>query len=113
MIWGMHTTKEQDTVDLIQTLEAEYDLDSGFLGRLREGTFDAAGLDRLIAILKSIEPSNEEVINRRLVALLWMIPTLMEWQVERIAEHGGDAKQLERGISEVQGILMDSVLGTP
>lgn len=106
-------TKEQDIADLIKALEAEYDLDTGFLGRLREGTFDTAGLDRLIALLRSIEQGNEETINRRLVALLWMIPTLMEWQVERIAEHGGDVERLQRGIDTVEAILMNSVLGTP
>lgn len=106
-------TGNRDVAELIKALEAEYNLDNGFLGQLRQGFFDASGLDRLIAILASIEPTNESTIDRRLVALLWMIPTLMSWQVPRVADRGGNVVQLQHGIDKVEEILMNSVLGTP
>lgn len=33
--------------DVVQRIDDEYDRDAGFLGRLRSGTFDAEGADRL------------------------------------------------------------------
>lgn len=98
--------------DLIRALEAEYDLDSGFLGQLRQGNFESIGLERLIALLRSITISNEPTINRRLVSLLWVIPTFMGWQEARVAENDGDTVQLQHGIDKVQEIL-NSLLGTP
>lgn len=40
---------------VIEMLEGEWDLENGFLGKLRHGEFDASGSERLIGILKSIE----------------------------------------------------------
>ena len=99
---------------LLSRLEAEYDLDHGFLGQLREGQFDPMGLDRLLHLLESIDFGEATLINRRVVAVLWMIPTLMTWQLERVAEQGGDVEALRRGINRVQEILASpSVLGMP
>jgi hypothetical protein len=105
-------SREQDIAHLIDILEAEYDLENGFLGLLRQGIFDPGGLDRLIAILTSIDLSNESVVDRRLVALLWMIPTLMSWQIPRVSELGGSISPLQHGIDKIQSLLM-SILGTP
>lgn len=98
--------------ELIKALEAEFDLDHGFLGQLRQGNFDPSGLQRLITLLESIDLGDELAIDRRLVSLLWMLPTFMEWQVERVAENGGDIVQLRHGVDRVQGILQ-LVLGMP
>jgi hypothetical protein len=103
-----------DEAQLLGSLEAEYDLDHGFLGRLREGQFDPIGLDRLLHLVRSIDFGGAVVLNRRLVSLLWLIPTLMTWQLERVAEQGGDVEVLRRGIDQVQGLLAaPSVLGMP
>jgi hypothetical protein len=99
---------------LCTRLEAEYDLDQGFLGRLRQGQFDPMGLDRLVCLLRSIDFGEAVLLNRRVVGLLWMIPTMMMWQLERVAEQGGDIEALRRGINQVQEILASpSVLGMP
>jgi hypothetical protein len=99
---------------LISRLEAEYDLDHGFLGLLRQGLFDPVDLDRLLSLLQSIDFGEAARLNRRMVALLWLIPTLMTWQLERVAEGGGDLAALRRGINRVQAILASSsVLGMP
>jgi hypothetical protein len=103
-----------DEAPLLGRLEAEYDLDHGFLGRLRQGQFDPTGLDRLLHLLRSIDWGEAAVLTRRLVALLWLIPTLMTWQRERVAEQGGDVEALRRGIDQVQELLAaPSVLGMP
>jgi hypothetical protein len=103
-----------ETRRLISQLEAEYDLDDGFLGRLRQGQFDSMGLDRLTRLLQSIDFGEATDFNRRVVALVWMIPTLMRWQVERLAEQGGDLEALRLGINTVEAILMSpSVLSVP
>lgn len=106
-----------ETSLLVRRLEAEYDLDHGFLGRLRQGEFDPAGLSRLLRLLQSIDFGAATLIDRRVVALLWMIPTLMTWQLERVAEQKGDNGDIERlrhGIDQIQEILAaTAVLGMP
>lgn len=101
-----------DTTQLIKRMEAEYDLDTGFLGRLRQGVFDQAGLDRLLALLRAIDFGDQDCIDRRVVALLWLIPTLMMWQQERVIEHGGDVRKLRQGIDVTQSEL-NRILGMP
>jgi hypothetical protein len=72
----------------IKLLEGEREQPDGFLGRLREGSFDPAGFERLERLFKSIDRHQDGVINRRLVSLLWYAPTFMAWQRERVAEQG-------------------------
>jgi hypothetical protein len=104
----------EDVRRLISRLEAEYDLDHGFLGRLRQRQFDPAGLDRLLRLLESIDFGEATELNRRVVALVWMIPTVMTWQLEGVAKQGGDIEALRRGINQVQALLATpAVLGTP
>ena len=99
---------------LMTRLEAEYDLDTGFLGQLRQGHFDALGFERFLLLLQSIDLGETALVNRRLVALLWMIPTLMTWQLERVAENGGNIQALRGAIDRVQDLLQSpSVLGIP
>ena len=103
-----------DDGSLRERLEAEYDPDNGFLGQLRQGHFDALGLERFLRLLQSIDFGETTLVNRRLVALLWMIPTLMTWQLERVAEHGGNIQALRGAIAQVQELLQSpSVLGIP
>lgn len=99
-------------IEAIRAREAEYDTDLGFLGRLRRGNFDLNGLDRLLRLLEAIDLGEATMINRRLVSLLWMIPTFMGWQVERVSKKQGDVEALRRGIDKVEAAL-NSVLRTP
>lgn len=77
----------------IKLLEGEWEQPQGFLGLLREGSFDRAGFDRFERVLKSIERDQDGVINRRLVSLLWYAPTFMSWQRERVEERGGNVEE--------------------
>ncbi len=87
--------------DAIPLLDNEWDRTSGFLGRLRQGFFDPEGLARLINTLQSVDLRDTTCLDRRFVALIWFIPLFMSWQVERVAEEGGDVHQLNVGMNKV------------
>jgi hypothetical protein len=101
-----------DESKAIEALTAEWERPAGFLGRLREGVFDEAGYRRLQGILNSVEIADERLVQRRLVSLLWYIPTFMAWQRERVQESNGDVTRLDAAVTEVQNLL-ESVLGVP
>ncbi|HEX9069596.1 MAG TPA: hypothetical protein VF807_12565, partial [Ktedonobacterales bacterium] len=79
-----------------------------------QGDFDTSGLARLLQLLHAIDFGSATQIERRVVALLWMIPTLMRWQRERVREKGGDLARFEQGITQVETALHSpAVLGFP
>ena len=98
------------TAELISMIEAEWDLDNGFFGRLREGQFNPQFYARCANALDRIqtEVGNAENMSRRLVSLIWYIPLFMRWQTERVKESIGEI-QFQRVVAEfetkVQGIL--------
>jgi len=96
----------------IENLEREWDLESGFIGLLRGGTFDKAALARFVSVLEQIELPTERVIDRRLVSLLWLVPLMMEWQIQRFSERGTPPPELVQGQNQIQSLIW-TVLGTP
>ena len=101
-----------DTQEIIERLEAEWDLTNGFLGRLREGTFEPAGLLRFEQLLGSIQLDQKEPLNPRLVALIWYVPIFMSWQRERVQECGGNAQDYELACNRIL-IIVEQLLGVP
>jgi hypothetical protein len=97
--------------DLINSIENEWDFDTGFFGLLRRGEFDLDKYNRLLVILKKIK-CTEDVINRRLVSLVWYIPLFMEWQAERVQSSGVKLSEYEKSINKVQN-LVERILGVP
>jgi hypothetical protein len=97
----------QDDELLISGLESDYDQNSGFLGLLRAGHFDSLALGRFFRLLESIDLGTGEPINRRVVALLWYIPLLMQWQHGRFEADERKALNAatDRVISELERIL--------
>lgn len=69
-------------------------------------------VQRLQSVLTSIDVSDDTDLPRRLVSLAWMIPTFMEWQLERVAEKGGDTEALKRDIERLRNAL-NPFLGMP
>lgn len=94
----------------ISELEAEYDQEEGFLGLLRGGHFDTRARDRFLRLLDSIELGPGEMISRRLVALLWYVPLLLEWQARRLDEE--ERVALRQVIDRVTNQL-ERILGVP
>src|SRR5947207_3160048 len=98
---------------MVPSIEQEWDLEEGFLGKLRMGSFDADRFERLIKTLEAVEvEETETVLDRRFVGLTWYIPQFMTWQQQRIEAQGGDAGDLELAKSKIEGIL-EKLLGVP
>jgi hypothetical protein len=95
---------------LISELEAEYDQEEGFLGLLRGGHFDTRARDRFLRLLDSVDLGPGEMISRRLVALLWYVPLLLQWQARRLDEE--ERVALQEVIDQVTNQL-ERVLGVP
>ncbi len=96
----------------VPLLEEEWELDTGFFGKLREGQFDSSGLERVIHLLEKVDTGKADVLNRRFVALTWYIPIFMTWQRERHVEKGGNPMELDRATDRLQGLL-NEILGIP
>ena len=100
-----------DNASAIAKLERLWDLDTGFLGRLRQGLFNEDDVDYVIELLDSLNNA-DQVIEKRLVSLIWYIPMYMEWQTERVKDAGGDAVKYERAKNRIQGAVQHC-LGLP
>jgi hypothetical protein len=98
--------------EAIAVVESFWDLPEGGLFRLRDGHYQPGLGEELADVLLSIEVDEAGVLPRRLVSLTWMIPTFMEWQVERVEELGADPEALKRDITIVRNAL-DRFLGIP
>jgi len=95
---------------LIRRIDKHYELESGFLGRLRSGAFDAIEAADLLAALRELDLGDEVDVNRRLVSLLWYMPLFIEWQERRVPESNQLA--LRTVLNEVTTEL-ERVLGVP
>lgn len=96
---------------IIVQLEAEWNTD-GFFDRVRNGEYDAIRGQAVLAVLRAIKIGDEDMVPKRLVSLLWYLPSFLVWQIERIAEKGGDRAAYERFVTEVENAL-EEVLGVP
>jgi hypothetical protein len=97
--------------EAIPELEKLWDVD-GFFGRLRQGDYDTDGVGVLEQLLRAIQIDDNIALPRRFVSLTWWIPMFMEWQVERVAQRGGDVEQLKRDVVRIRNVL-DNLLGVP
>ncbi len=101
-----------DSLEIVHKLEATWDFDSGFFGKLRRGQFDATALNAVYETLDSLDFSTNAELPRRAVSLLWYMPLFMTWQRERIAESGFDLHQFEQAVNRIQGSI-ERILGIP
>lgn len=98
--------------EALEGLAHEWDLDDGFLGILRSGTFRPDLGDRLLSLLNSIEVDEDEPLDPEFVRLSWFIPTFMSWQFDRAVERGANETALENQSGYIRERLME-LLGTP
>ena len=99
--------------EVVELLDAEWEMPGGFLGDLRVGEFSPDGLARLEGILRSLEPdSQNQSIDKDLVRLTWFIPTYVSWNRSRVEERGGDVEALDAGMNRVINHLY-RILGVP
>ncbi|MEU1671277.1 hypothetical protein ABZ752_04490 [Streptomyces roseifaciens] len=97
---------------VLEALDLAWDADSGVLGKLRGGVYDAELGAKYIELLKSIEISEGESLHPDFVRLVWFAPLFSEWQLERVAENGGDGRAAHGFADLVRERLME-ILGIP
>jgi hypothetical protein len=68
----------------LDELEAAWELESGFLGRLREGVFDRTLYGSFVTTLMKVRVAEGDLLPPRFVTLLWFISPFMEQQAEQI-----------------------------
>jgi len=96
---------------ILEELENAWEIDVGFLGKLRNGVFDAESYDLFLSTLARIDFEEDELIAKRTVTLLWFINPFMEWQRERVCQNM-TVKQYDEIIEGVYNQL-ERILGVP
>jgi len=98
--------------EVIRRIEAEWNIESGFFGKLRRGVYDPPGYARVKEILAGIDLGKSLVVDRRLVSLLWYLPLFMLWQHERVSEKGESISELRSATDAVEAEI-ERILGVP
>ena len=96
---------------IVEQLDSEWDTD-GFFDRVRNGDYDAKQAQKVLNMLRAIDIGEDELLPKRLVTLLWYLPSFLGWQAERVQERGGDRAAFEKFATDVCNTL-EEVLGTP
>lgn len=109
-----HHGKETMNIDkLVESLGAEWDIEEGSLYLIRNGKFDSAIADHLLAVLDDVTLDDPECLPRRVVSLLWFIPVFLYWNAERVEDVSGIShSEYESFIIKVSERLM-KLLGVP
>lgn len=100
-----------DICAIVEQLDAEWDT-NGFFDRVRNGDYDAVRGQVGLATLRTISIGDEDMVPKRLLSLLWYLPSFLSWQTERIADKSGDRAAYERFVTEVLNAL-EQALGVP
>ena len=74
----------------IKSIESEWEPETGFFWKIRQGDFLQDEFDRTFAKFAAVPSMSEEPLPARLVSVLWYVPIFMEWQIDRVRERGGD-----------------------
>jgi hypothetical protein len=78
--------------DSIASIETEWEIDTAFLWKARQGEFDPVAFERTCQKLQELTIDESANIPRRLVSLLWYMPLVLGWQTERVRREGGDVQ---------------------
>ncbi len=97
--------------ELLERLDEAWDDESGFLGKLRAGEFDSDAGEAYVALLSQVSPVGE-MVESRLVQLIWFAPMFIEWQMERASQNDAEARQLTRIATQVHEAV-SRILGVP
>ncbi|MCK1796145.1 hypothetical protein MTQ01_09025 [Streptomyces sp. XM4193] len=97
--------------DLLEALDNAWDIETGFLGKLREGKFDPADGEAYVKLLATIPPLGD-VANTQLVRLIWFSPTFIEWQIDRATDEITGGEPLRRIQNQVHEEVI-RIIGLP
>lgn len=100
-----------DINEVISILDQAWS-DQGFLGRLREGLFTVEDGDRFLSFLRSIDITEDSLLPKRFMSLMWYLPLFLRWQLERVQKHSGHSVAFDDFITKVDNTL-EQVLGVP
>lgn len=84
----------------------------GLFWKLRSGQFDPAAFQRALGKLTAISIPERAFLPRRVVSLLWFIPSFMQWQIHRVGEMGGDVAAYGKAITLMTN-QVERLLGVP
>jgi hypothetical protein len=96
---------------IVGQLDADWDTD-GFLGQLRTGAFEQGNAARFLKLLRSIDIPEDAMVPKRVLSLLWYLPSFLVWHRGRVTEQGGDIAAFDLFVADVHNALED-VLGVP
>lgn len=96
---------------IIQQFETEWDT-NGFFDRVRNGEYDQQRAQEILEILRTISIGEDELLPKRLVSLLWYLPSFLGWQSERVAKRNGDMVAYQKFVTEIFNTL-EEILGVP
>jgi len=96
----------------IKALESEWLPESGFFWRIRQGRFAADEFQCVFKKVSAISIEENAELPRRIVSLLWYIPWVMQFQIERVQENGGDVAGYSKAITTMTTEI-ERLLGVP
>jgi hypothetical protein len=82
--WGHEMTFEI----YISAIEEEWEPETGFFWRIRQGDFRKDDFERTLRKLAAVPNTTEQLLPARFVSVVWYIPIFMEWQRDRVRECG-------------------------
>lgn len=66
-----------------------------------------------LSVLRGIDTKHfPDSVPKELVRLLWWIPRILEWNMERVKEQGADMESVTLAVSEIEEEL-NRILGVP
>jgi hypothetical protein len=94
----------------ISLLEKEWE--DGFFYKLRSGSVCEADYHRCLEILSSVELTGQSHVETRFVSLVWIIPSFINWQKDRLIESGVPEASIDALIEEFEN-RMELIFGMP
>jgi hypothetical protein len=96
----------------IKNLEESWTQPGGFLFELTEGKYEIRAGEAFIARLHDIKYPQGKTISRRLVNVLWQIPSYLSDHRPDILENGGDVVAFDQ-LQLMVNVFLDDLLGGP
>ncbi|MFI1253304.1 hypothetical protein ACH4U6_05770 [Streptomyces netropsis] len=97
---------------VLEALDLAWDPDMGALGKLRDRVYDPMLAAAYVKLLEGIEIPEGESLHPDFVRLVWFAPVFSEWQIDRVAENGGDRQAVVNFSDRIRECVME-LLGTP
>jgi hypothetical protein len=96
----------------ISAIEAEWEPETGFFWRTRQGDFRKDDFERTLRKLAAVPSMTGQSVPARLVSVVWYIPIFAEWQRDRVQGCGADPAEYERAKAQLTNEV-ERILGVP